>query len=77
MIKCASAAQVMLAILAITSYHVQIITRIASGYPIWYWWLARRFFSPKFSTSGNQVVIFMVMYASIQAVLFASFLPPA
>jgi phosphatidylinositol glycan class V len=32
--------QLVLAGLAITNYHVQIITRMSSGYPIWYIWLA-------------------------------------
>lgn len=32
--------QFFLAILALTSYHVQIITRLSSGYPVWYIWLA-------------------------------------
>lgn len=32
--------QLALAIMAITHYHTQIITRIASGYPVWYFWLA-------------------------------------
>lgn len=32
--------QFLLAVLALTSYHVQIITRLSSGYYIWYIWLA-------------------------------------
>jgi GPI mannosyltransferase 2 len=32
--------QFLLAVLALTSYHVQIITRISSGYFVWYFWLA-------------------------------------
>ena len=32
--------QLVLAMLALTSYHVQVITRISSGYFIWYFWLA-------------------------------------
>ncbi|KAJ5089597.1 hypothetical protein N7532_008281 [Penicillium argentinense] len=31
--------QGLLAVMALTSYHVQIINRISSGYPLWYWWL--------------------------------------
>ncbi|KFY05552.1 hypothetical protein V492_08455, partial [Pseudogymnoascus sp. VKM F-4246] len=32
--------QLVLAVLAITNYHVQIITRLASASPVWYLWLA-------------------------------------
>lgn len=32
--------QSVLALLAITYFHVQIINRISSGYPLWYIWLA-------------------------------------
>lgn len=70
-------AQVLLVILAFTSYHVQIITRLSSGYPVWYWWVAACLKSPKTRGMGSGLVVFVTMYASIQAVLFASFLPPA
>ena len=33
--------QVTLAVLALISYHVQIINRLSSGYVVWYWWLAQ------------------------------------
>jgi len=82
LVQSAAAAQVILALLTLTSHHVQIITRMASGYPLWYLWLAGWLARgdkavPKGGFSGNGFVVFMVMYASIQAVLFASFLPPA
>lgn len=32
--------QLLLAVLALLSYHVQIITRLSSGCAVWYWWLA-------------------------------------
>lgn len=32
--------QILLACMAIVSYHVQIITRLSSGYMVWYWWVA-------------------------------------
>jgi phosphatidylinositol glycan class V len=76
--------QLLLAILALTNYHVQIITRLSSAYPVWYWWLACSMIS-----SGSQeqrsgkctkpwlVSRWMVMYALVQGGLFASFLPPA
>jgi GPI mannosyltransferase 2 len=72
-------AQVTLAVLALTIYHVQIITRISSGYPVWYWWVARCLMDKdrKKVKMGEGIVIFMVMYAMIQGALFASFLPPA
>ena len=69
--------QVILTTLAITTYHIQIITRIASAYPIWYWWLAGQLGQKSTAKFGRGVVVFMVMYASIQGALFASFLPPA
>jgi phosphatidylinositol glycan class V len=71
--------QVILSILALTSYHVQIITRLASGYPMWYLWLARllREGGSEGKGTGKAVVMYMVMYGMIQGVLFASFLPPA
>jgi len=76
-----AAAQVLLAVLAITTYHVQIITRIASGYAVWYWWTASCLLDNgadgKRQGLGGRIVTFFVMYAAIQGVLFASFLPPA
>ncbi|RYP62476.1 hypothetical protein DL771_009720 [Monosporascus sp. 5C6A] len=69
--------QLVLAVLAITNYHVQIITRLSSGYPLWYFWLAGMLGSPTNSAFASKVVVFMVMYATIQGALFASFLPPA
>ncbi|EAS36187.3 GPI mannosyltransferase 2 [Coccidioides immitis RS] len=76
--------QATLALLALTSYHVQIINRIASGYPLWYWWLASSllregkpgFRGSRFTKPGH-VLCGMVLYGVIQASLFASFLPPA
>ncbi|KXX76955.1 GPI mannosyltransferase 2 [Madurella mycetomatis] len=75
LVRSAAATQVLLAVLAMTTYHVQIITRISSGYPLWYWWLAGSLIRQE--KSGSRIAMFMVMYASIQAALFASFLPPA
>jgi len=76
--------QFILALLALTTYHVQIITRISSGYPVWYWWLALmmadhyelQLFGQKWNTS-RLAVRWMVLYAMIQGGLFSSFLPPA
>ncbi|KAI0102231.1 GPI mannosyltransferase 2 [Nemania sp. FL0031] len=69
--------QLVLTALAITNYHVQIITRISSGYPLWYWWLAKLLLDDKTVGTGKKIVLFMIMYASIQGALFSSFLPPA
>lgn len=74
--------QLLLAVLAVAVYHVQIITRISSGYPLWYWYLASCIF--RYPTAGgkgmeqpNLIVRVMVLYGLIQGGLFASFLPPA
>lgn len=74
--------QGLLAVMALTSYHVQIINRISSGYPVWYWWLVSTamssFQDPQKSRRELSVAAqAMVAYALIQAVLFGSFLPPA
>ncbi|KAJ2987447.1 hypothetical protein NUW58_g4498 [Xylaria curta] len=69
--------QLILTALAITNYHVQIITRISSGYPLWYMWLANLLSDGKTANTGKNIVMYMVMYAGIQGVLFACFLPPA
>lgn len=76
--------QVVLAALALTSYHVQIITRLSSGYPVWYWWLASliaenretSIWGMKFHFASI-ITRWMVLYAIVQGGLFASFLPPA
>ncbi|GFF23228.1 hypothetical protein IFM58399_00216 [Aspergillus lentulus] len=77
--------QALLAVLAFTSYHVQIINRLSSGYPLWYWHLAAELISDlESSQSTNEGISIsavaiqaMVIYGLIQAVLFGSFLPPA
>ncbi|KIW49878.1 hypothetical protein PV05_11516 [Exophiala xenobiotica] len=67
--------QLVLSVLALTSYHVQIIARISSGYPLWYIWLAA---SARDRPKCASVIIrWMILYALIQAGLYASFLPPA
>lgn len=72
-----AAMQTLLAVLAITNYHVQIISRVSSGYPVWCWWVASCLADEKRRAWGYGVTVFIVMYASIQGALFASFLPPA
>jgi GPI mannosyltransferase 2 len=73
-----AAPQFVLAVLAITNYHVQIITRLSSGYPYWYVWLALvNIREPYHPQLVKTVLKWMVLYAAIQAGLYASFLPPA
>lgn len=78
--------QMILAVLALTTYHVQIITRLSSGYPVWYWWLGSVIVANRPShllrgkwkrKMARLIVRWMVAYALIQGGLFASFLPPA
>jgi len=76
--------QLVLAIAATTSFHVQIINRISSGYPIWYMtvaqWLTTRETvqsTDKKATTSQLVVRGMIVYSIVQGVLFAGFLPPA
>ncbi|KAF7521340.1 hypothetical protein G7054_g12485 [Neopestalotiopsis clavispora] len=69
--------QLLLAGAAVTTYHIQVITRISSAYPLWYFWLARQLGQADTSKRAGGIVMYMVMYATIQGVLFASFLPPA
>lgn len=76
--------QLALSIAAVTSFHVQVITRLSSGYPMWYLvvanWTLRQ--SSGSSTAKNDkrpqwVVRGIVLYAIVQGLLFANFLPPA
>jgi len=74
--------QLCLAVFTFTSFHVQIINRISSGYPLWYVTLATlvvKTTNHKRSESRlvEYIVRGMIMYAIIQGVLYASFLPPA
>lgn len=76
--------QIVLALLALTTYHVQIITRLSSAYPVWYWWLAslvangsRVKFLGRSGSAARIMIQWMVIYSLIQTGLFASFLPPA
>lgn len=76
--------QILLVVLALTTYHVQIITRLSSGYPVWYWWLASMMIEDREIVFAGRrwrlavcITRWMVIYAIIQGGLFASFLPPA
>ncbi|KAM0426662.1 hypothetical protein ACHAPT_007978 [Fusarium lateritium] len=77
LVRTLAAMQTLLAVLAITNYHVQIISRLSSGYPAWYWWVASCLMDEKRTSLGYGIVVFIAMYAAIQGGLFASFLPPA
>ncbi|KAF1845452.1 glycosyltransferase family 76 protein [Cucurbitaria berberidis CBS 394.84] len=76
--------QLVLAVMAFTSFHVQIINRIASAYPTWYVMIATWLGDSKttrgsgeFSRRDQWFVRGMVIYALTQGMLFANFLPPA
>lgn len=76
--------QLILAVLALSSFHVQIITRISSGYVVWYWWLASAVVADSrvgkakgVSKLPKLTVRWMVVYGIVQGGLFSSFLPPA
>jgi phosphatidylinositol glycan class V len=67
--------QLVAAVLAITSFHVQVVNRVSSGYPLWYMYLALRALTD--GKGARSAVRDMVMYALVQGVNFAAFLPPA
>ena len=76
--------QLALALLTLFSFHVQVINRVSSGYPLWYIFIAEIVITRKRITVGKMridigktMLTWMIMYAVIQAGLFASFLPPA
>lgn len=76
--------QAILGSMTLLNAHVQIITRISSGYPLWYLWLALAISGEEKSSLAlsrairpGTIVRWMVLYGVIQAGLFASFLPPA
>ena len=83
-LKRLAAPQARIALLAVTSFHVQIITRIATAYPLLYMWMASNFIEArrvklfgKTHDVSKGLVRWMVMYGVIQGGLFATFLPPA
>lgn len=77
LVRTLAATQAVIALLAITNYHVQIVNRMSSGYPVWYWWVASCLTDEKRQGRGRTMFVFMVMYAGVQSGLFSSFLPPA
>jgi phosphatidylinositol glycan class V len=76
--------QIILAVAATTNFHVQIINRLSSGYPLWYLIVARWIVDQSMTPSGAKETMYaqwatrgFVMYAVVQGMLFAGFLPPA
>lgn len=75
--------QLVLALAAATSFHVQIINRISSGYPMWYLTVAAWLLHDQNKHIGHEMhlgqwaVRGMIMYSMVQGTLFANFLPPA
>lgn len=83
--------QLVLAVLALTTFHVQIINRISSGYPVWYIVLAvavhaedSKMAAQKHgallawpSRNSTWIARIMAVYAIVQGGLYASFMPPA
>ena len=71
--------QLMLAATALTSFHVQIVNRLCSGYPMWYIvladWLSQGDMAK--NRNGQFAVRGMILYAIIQTILYTDFLPPA
>ncbi|TIA14004.1 mannosyltransferase [Aureobasidium pullulans] len=54
-ISCLALPQILLALLALTTFHVQIVNRIATGYPIWYIVLAAAIVSPSRAFEDGKV----------------------
>lgn len=76
--------QLVLTITATTNFHVQIINRISSGYPVWYLmlatWISNQGVTPseiKNPKYSEYIIHWMILYAIVQSLLFANFLPPA
>lgn len=76
--------QLALALMALTSFHVQIINRLASGYPMWYMTIASWIIDSatmtqvgKSSSTIRYLVYVFIMYPVVQGILYANFLPPA
>ncbi|KAL7775022.1 hypothetical protein CFE70_005938 [Pyrenophora teres f. teres 0-1] len=72
------------AIMAVTSFHIQIVNRIASGYPMWYLVIAQWLVdsqstdrTEKPSPKAQWIIRGFVVYSLVQGMLYANFLPPA
>jgi phosphatidylinositol glycan class V len=75
--------QLILAVTAVTSFHVQIVNRIASGYPVWYLVVATWLVDSQSTVRTGQsqkarwYVQGSIIYCVVQGMLYANFLPPA
>jgi phosphatidylinositol glycan class V len=74
--------QLLLAVAATTTFHIQIMNRVASGYPIWYLTMATWLDALQTTPSGKHsqpqwFIRGVLVYALVQGMLFANFLPPA
>ena len=56
-IRCFALPQAVLALLTLTNFHVQIINRLSSGYPVWYIVLAMAITSTKASTAACNAIV--------------------
>lgn len=54
-ISCLALPQILLALLALTTFHVQIVNRIATGYPNWYIVIAAAIVSPSRAFEDGKV----------------------
>lgn len=77
--------QLALAALAVTNFHVQIVNRISSGYPVWYLAIASGLdhtselhsIAIASNTLSKSIFRLIIIYVVVQGALYASFLPPA
>jgi phosphatidylinositol glycan class V len=75
--------QLVVSVLALTTFHVQIVNRISSGYILWYLYLAQILIQKPSSLTNKTRdwtkigVRSMICYGIIQTGLFTAFLPPA
>ncbi|KAI4723498.1 mannosyltransferase [Aureobasidium sp. EXF-10727] len=53
-VLCLASSQILLALLAFTTFHVQIVNRIATGYPMWYVVIAAGIVSPNTLDNDNK-----------------------
>ena len=78
--------QTLIALTCLFVAHVQIVTRLSSAYPVWYWWLAIElldYVSENPTSQGWKRTLpwfysrWTIIYGVIQTGLFAEMLPPA
>ena len=76
--------QLALVTLTFLSFHVQIINRLSSGYPLWYMTISEHIVDREMLrvgkwrlNCGKAALSWFIVYSIVQAGLYASFLPPA